>query len=153
MLNITRWILLSAAGLTAPGFRSVDRQDPNAATAFVNVNVVPMDRQQVLEGQTVIVQGDRILRIGPAATTDVPTGAIRIDGQGKYLLPGLSDLHAHLRENEADNVAQFRLFLETIRKGGTPLIPLASIINTTEAAIAATESSVSNSWIPVQQLT
>ncbi len=70
-----------------------------AVVAFVNVNVVPMDRERILPGQTVIVRADRISEIGPADTTDVPEGALRIDGRDKYLMPGLVDMHVHqLRE-------------------------------------------------------
>ena len=64
-------------------------------TAFMNVNVVPMDAERVLKSQTVIVRGDRIEKIGPAAITRVPKGALRIDGRGKYLMPGLVDMHVH----------------------------------------------------------
>lgn len=67
-----------------------------AAYAFVNVNVIPMDRERVLRGQTVVVQGTRIVALGPAASVTVPAGAVRIDGAGKYLMPGLAEMHAHI---------------------------------------------------------
>ena len=66
------------------------------SVAFVDVNVVPLDRERVLERQTVVVTGDRISAIGPAASTPVPSGATRIDGRGKYLIPGLAEMHAHV---------------------------------------------------------
>jgi imidazolonepropionase-like amidohydrolase len=65
-------------------------------TAFVDVNVVPLDRPGVLERQTVLVRGDRIVAMGTAARTQVPAGATRIDGRGKYLMPGLAEMHAHV---------------------------------------------------------
>jgi hypothetical protein len=52
-----------------------------AAIAFVDVDVVPMDREPVLRRQTVVVQGDRIVAIGPAAEIAVPEGAVRIAGR------------------------------------------------------------------------
>ena len=64
--------------------------------AFVNVNVVPMDRERILPEQTVIVRADRISEIGPVETTDIPEGALRIDCRDKYLMPGLVDMHVHL---------------------------------------------------------
>lgn len=64
-------------------------------TAFVHVNVLPMDREQILEDQTVVVRRDRIHQIGPSGSVGVPTGATVIDGAGKFLMPGLSDMHAH----------------------------------------------------------
>ncbi|MCI0663950.1 MAG: amidohydrolase family protein [Acidobacteria bacterium] len=65
-------------------------------TAFVNVNVVPMDRERVIENQTVIIRNSRIIEIGPAARIKVSEGALRIDGAGKYLMPGLAEMHGHI---------------------------------------------------------
>jgi imidazolonepropionase-like amidohydrolase len=65
-------------------------------TAFVDVNVVPLDRERVVERQTVVVSGDRIVAMGPTSSTQVPAGATRIDGRGKYLMPGLAEMHAHV---------------------------------------------------------
>src|SRR6266853_1357110 len=44
---------------------------------------------------TVIVAGSRIESIGPASSTPVPAGAKRIDGKGKWVVPGLIDSHVH----------------------------------------------------------
>ncbi len=64
--------------------------------AFVDVHVVPMDAERTLENRTVLVEGERIVRIGPADAVDVPTGATVIDGGGRYLIPGLGEMHAHV---------------------------------------------------------
>ncbi len=64
--------------------------------AFINVNVVPMDGEHVLEGQTVLIRGGYIEAVGPVGELLVPQDALRIDGEGKYLLPGLADMHVHL---------------------------------------------------------
>jgi hypothetical protein len=61
------------------------------AFAFVDVNVVPMDRERVLENQTVVVVDGRIEVIGDAASIEIPNGAALIDGSGRYLIPALSD--------------------------------------------------------------
>src|SRR5262245_23294384 len=60
-----------------------------AVTAFVGVNVVPMAGEATLADQTVIVRGDRIAEVGPAAAVAVPEGATVIDGHGRWLMPGL----------------------------------------------------------------
>ncbi len=70
-------------------------------TAFVDVNVIPMDRERVLEGQTVIVRDGRIAEIGPTAQVRVPGGAVRIEGRGRYLMPGLAEMHAHIPPPQA----------------------------------------------------
>ncbi len=63
--------------------------------AFVDVNVVPMDSERVIERQTVIVRDDKIVEIGPTSEVEVPSGVLVIDGRGKYLMPGLADMHVH----------------------------------------------------------
>jgi imidazolonepropionase-like amidohydrolase len=63
--------------------------------AIVNVSVVPMDREQVRVGQTVVVADGKISAMGPAGTVRVPAGAVRIDGARQFLMPGLADMHAH----------------------------------------------------------
>jgi len=62
----------------------------------VNVTLVPMDREGLLPGQTVIVRRGRIAEIGPASTITIPADAIVVDGTGRYLTPGLADMHVHL---------------------------------------------------------
>lgn len=65
-------------------------------TAFVNVNVVTMEDDQVLEGRTVVVSDDRIVNIGAAGELDPPESAVIIDGADRYLIPGLAEMHAHV---------------------------------------------------------
>jgi len=70
--------------------------------AFVNVNVIPMDRERVLERQTVIIKGGRISELNTDSEVVVPSDALVIDGEGKFLIPGLSDMHIHLNGSEND---------------------------------------------------
>src|SRR5687767_468206 len=65
-------------------------------TAFVGVNVIPMDRERVLANQTVIVRKGVIAEIGDAKKVNIPKDALRVDAAGKYLIPGLADMHTHL---------------------------------------------------------
>jgi len=72
-------------------------QTPTPTTvAFVDVNVVPMDRERVLRNQTVIVRNGVISEIGDAKLVKIPANAQRIEGAGKFLIPGLTDMHVHL---------------------------------------------------------
>ncbi len=64
--------------------------------AFTNVNVIPMDRERMLSNQTVVIRNGLIVDIGDAKKVKTPGGAVRIDGTGKYLVPGLVDMHTHL---------------------------------------------------------
>ncbi len=62
--------------------------------AFTNVNVIPMDKERVLMNQTVLISNGVIMAIGK--NVKVPKDAQVIDGKGKYLIPGLMDMHTHL---------------------------------------------------------
>jgi hypothetical protein len=78
--------------------------------AFVGVTVVPMTGgEATLPDRTVLIRGGRIDRIGPRARVKVPAGAQIVDGRGRYLLPGLSDMHVHLEYVEDPNV--LKLFI------------------------------------------
>jgi hypothetical protein len=60
----------------------------------------------VLQKQTVLVQGGWITAIGPSGQVPVPAGATTIEGRGKYLIPGLANMHAHGPSNTAGLLAQ-----------------------------------------------
>jgi imidazolonepropionase-like amidohydrolase len=64
-------------------------------TAFTHVTVIDGRSPEPRTDQTVVVRGNRIVAAGPASSTPVPAGARRIDGIGKFLLPGFWDMHVH----------------------------------------------------------
>jgi hypothetical protein len=59
-----------------------------------------MDTERILEDQTVIIRGNSIVKIGPTKDVQVPAEAILIEGGGKYLMPGLADMHVHIWNEE-----------------------------------------------------
>ncbi len=65
-------------------------------TAFVDIAVATMESAAIAPHQTVLVDGKTITAFGPAAAIDVPAGATVVDGRGKFLIPGLHDMHVHL---------------------------------------------------------
>jgi len=68
-------------------------------TAFTHVNLVPMTAEIVLENQTVLIEGSRIIAIGPTDEVSIPPDAVIIDGEGGYLMPGLADMHMHTNQD------------------------------------------------------
>jgi Amidohydrolase family len=80
-------------------------------TTFVHVNVVPMDREEILRDHTVVVVGDRIESLGPSTSLSPPPGSSVIDGSGKYLMPGLADMHVHLPHNADAGPGVLELFV------------------------------------------
>jgi hypothetical protein len=67
----------------------------SGVTAIRNVTLIPMDRDVALPNHTVIVENGVITRIGKADAVKIEKEATVIDGTGKYLLPGLFDMHVH----------------------------------------------------------
>jgi imidazolonepropionase-like amidohydrolase len=83
MLKTLAACLLAAAPLTAD------------TVLIRNVNVIPMNRPAVLSGQNVIVTDGRIADVS-TRMTKLPEGTKVIDGTGKYLIPGLAEMHGHI---------------------------------------------------------
>ena len=54
-----------------------------------------MDRERIIKRQTVLIRDGIISEIGPVTEVQVPTRALRINGQSRYLMPGLADMHVH----------------------------------------------------------
>ena len=59
-----------------------------------SVNVVPMEKEEVLPNQTVVIKDGKIAAVGNKAKYS--SNALVIDGTGKYLIPGLAEMHAHV---------------------------------------------------------
>jgi len=72
----------------------VDR--PIGKTAFVGGRIITLDQGGIIEHGTLVVDGNRIVAVGPTADVGVPNDAHVIDATGKTLMPGLVDMHGHL---------------------------------------------------------
>jgi hypothetical protein len=83
--------------------------------AVTNVTVIPMDKERILPDQTVLIENGKIRQIGTSASIKIPSGATVINGTGKYLMPGLFDMHAHFFYEQGENVntceAELKLML------------------------------------------
>ena len=63
-----------------------------------NVNVIPILSEEILEEHDVLIVNDRIARIAE----NIDDGeATKIEATGKYLLPGLTDMHVHIMDENA----------------------------------------------------
>ena len=65
------------------------------ATAIVGASVVNLNGGPAVQDAVVVIEGERITAIGPAATTPVPQGAEVIRATGKWISPGLMNMHTH----------------------------------------------------------
>lgn len=70
---------------------------PPASLAITGVHVIPMDGERVLKDHVVLIDGGFIREVVPRSEARIPASARRVDGGGGYLLPGLADMHVHLR--------------------------------------------------------
>jgi len=92
MRRMRGWVVgaVLACAMAAP---TVSGQE---VVAFENVTVLTMDDDRRMEGRTVLVEDGLITRVGAAGSVEVPDGALRIDGRGRFLMPGLAEMHAHV---------------------------------------------------------
>jgi hypothetical protein len=121
-------LLLASASLTQQEEAPADETDPHSSgvLAILNVSVISMTTTDLWSGQTVVIRGGRISEVAPREKALVPRGATRIDGTGKYLIPGLFDSHIHLQQDENTNRDLLTLFLvngvtTVLNLYGTPL--------------------------------
>ncbi len=96
--------LLAGAAACVVGQAPPQRTD---AVAFTHVAVVDGRSATPRRDRTVVVRDGRIVAESPADAVDVPAGAHVVDGHGKFLIPGLWDMHVH-----------------TVAPGGRAVLPL-----------------------------
>ena len=114
-------VAVVAAGMlldTSPSSQPVAQP---AATAFIGVNVLPMDKEGTLANQTVFVTDGKIASITPADKAQLPAGAVKVDGKGKYLMPGLGELHAHIPGGTASDADVERTLFLYVANGVTTI--------------------------------
>ena len=70
----------------------------NNTLVIAHVTVIDCTGEAAKPNSTVVVAGGRISAVGPSESVTVPTGARVVDGNGKFLIPGLWDMHGHLTD-------------------------------------------------------
>ena len=92
-------LVLAVAGLLAAllAWPAPEPPDRSVSGDFVirGVSVVDVDSGTVQPGRDVVLRADTIESIAPAGTGVVPEGAVEVDGSGRFLVPGLWDMHTH----------------------------------------------------------
>ena len=102
---------LCIAGLLA-GCASAPRSGPvtEADLVITHVAVVDVERGRLLPDYAALIKGDRIITVAPTARVRFASTARVIDGTGKYLMPGLWDMHAHLGNSGNPLLIELPLF-------------------------------------------
>ena len=87
-------LTLAAASFVGANACAQAARPSSSPLVFTGVSVIPMDREEVLANQTVIIEGGRITYVG--GPRRAPAGATVVDGRGKFLMPGIAEFHAHV---------------------------------------------------------
>ena len=108
---------------------------PNAPPPLVitDVTVIDVVAGRGVPGRTVLIQGDRIRAVGARAgrgAVRIPAGASVVDGRGKYLIPGLWDMHVHALPRERRPRATETLFPLFVANGVTGVRDMGDVLDT-----------------------
>lgn len=85
-------VVLALSGLSCAPEPTV----PGAELAIVSATVLPMDSERVLPDHTVVIKDGRIAAVSPAAEVHLEAGTEVVSGEGRFLIPGLAEMHGHL---------------------------------------------------------
>jgi imidazolonepropionase-like amidohydrolase len=92
---MNRCVLLSLLVLPAPLLAQTDQKVQSKPLAISNVTIIACTGKEAQADMIVLITGDRITALGKAKEVAVPKDATVIDGKGKFLIPGLWDMHVH----------------------------------------------------------
>lgn len=82
------------------GFAQSTVDSRQQAIVFKSVNVVPMDSERILENQDVVVKEGKIIAMGASGKVKLDKSSFVVQAKGKYLMPGLAEMHAHIPPND-----------------------------------------------------
>ena len=77
-------------------YPSTYRIYPGVPTLIVGATVFDGEGGRIEKGQVLIRDGKIAAVAGPMADMDLPSDVVRIDGTGKFVTPGIIDVHSHL---------------------------------------------------------
>lgn len=80
--------------------------NPTGSIALTGATIITMKGDEVLQNATVLIDRNRIKAIGTSGSVTVPAGAQKVDVSGKYIIPGLIDVHAHIGTGSNDITPQ-----------------------------------------------
>lgn len=86
------------------------------ALVFDHVTLVSMSRPASEPDRRVVVDRGEVVAIGPAATTPAPPGARFVDGRGRWLLPGLVDMHVHTVQSSSSYLLDLANGVTSVRE-------------------------------------
>jgi hypothetical protein len=95
LLPITAGLLCCILAAQQPSPNSVSKDTANGAVYITHVTVIDIETGREEPDRTVIISGQRISEVIESKHVKAPSTAKILDGTGKYLIPGLWDMHVH----------------------------------------------------------
>jgi imidazolonepropionase-like amidohydrolase len=95
-LNRKLFVALFVATIAASSLFLACKKPVSSAIAITHVTVIDMTGAPPAADQTVLIDKGKILALGPSHSASIPGGAKILDARGKFLIPGLNDMHLHL---------------------------------------------------------
>src|SRR4051812_25580037 len=92
------WVLCIVTTLSAC---AIGKAHAQSSIAITDVAIVDVEQGRALAPRTVLITDGDIVAIGPARDVPVPPDGKRVDGHGRFLIPGLVDMHVHLFNNSS----------------------------------------------------
>lgn len=128
MKRLSLWFLLfSLFGATV---LRLTPQPPPMLLAIIHVTVIDVSGGEAATDQTVIIKGERISHLGKTGEVAIPRDARTVDAGGKFVIPGLWDMHVHTLQDGRPQLL-FPLFIAHgvtgVRDMGSPLTELEGI--------------------------
>lgn len=96
---------------TFAAFSAIASAQESSVFAFLDANLITLNEEEILTGQTVVVVDGRIAAIGSEDSVEVPSGSFTIDASGGYLIPGLTEMHGHVPGTDDPQYLEDVLFL------------------------------------------
>ncbi len=87
------------------GFKALT-DNPTGSIALTGATVITMKGDEVIQNATVLVERNRVKAVGPASDIKIPAGTTTIDVKGKFIMPGIIDVHAHIGTGSNDITPQ-----------------------------------------------
>lgn len=114
-----------------------DSKVSNRTIAIEGVAIIDVERGEIVTPRTVLVDDGRIAAIDELDTMSIPPAPLRVDGHGRYLMPGLVDMHVHLFNNATNRPPNDWAF---------PLFVASGVTAVREMAAKPSDIATVNAW-------
>lgn len=111
--------------------------------AIVDVNIIPMNKEEILMHHTLLIENGKIISFGDKDRVKIPAGATIIEAEGKYILPGLFDMHAHFFYEQGDNKNTCEAELKLMLANGLTTVRIEC---GDEVYLQARQNLITNKW-------